>query len=155
MMGGSSWCGYFLRLVLVTSSFHHRYNRQSGSTVVCRAFSTTRTLLWTHNPTNQNPNQNQKNRQHHTPQQFIRPPLLLPAAAAPVLTVTALSSSSSSSSQNEEEATIETVDIVVIGSGIGGLSCAALLATAGKRVKVVEKHYEIGGCKFLLYDSRF
>jgi len=29
---------------------------------------------------------------------------------------------------------------------IGGLSCAALLATAGRKVLVVEAHYEIGGC---------
>ena len=36
--------------------------------------------------------------------------------------------------------------MVVIGSGIGGLSCASMLAASGKRVKVLEKHYEIGGC---------
>ncbi|EGB11873.1 hypothetical protein AURANDRAFT_1318, partial [Aureococcus anophagefferens] len=37
-------------------------------------------------------------------------------------------------------------DVVVIGSGIGGLSCAGLLAAAGKRVCVLESHYEFGGC---------
>ena len=40
----------------------------------------------------------------------------------------------------------ETFDVVVIGSGIGGLSCAGLLAAAGKSVCVVESHYEFGGC---------
>ncbi|KAH8047956.1 all-trans-retinol 13,14-reductase [Aureococcus anophagefferens] len=40
----------------------------------------------------------------------------------------------------------ETYDVVVIGSGIGGLSCAGLLAAAGKRVCVLESHYEFGGC---------
>ena len=40
----------------------------------------------------------------------------------------------------------ETADIVVIGSGYGGLSCAALLASRGKKVAVLEQHYEIGGC---------
>ena len=40
----------------------------------------------------------------------------------------------------------EIVDVVVIGSGIGGLSCAALLAASGRSVRVLEQHYEIGGC---------
>lgn len=37
------------------------------------------------------------------------------------------------------------VDIVVIGSGIGGLTSAALLAKAGKSVLVVEQHDRPGG----------
>lgn len=36
-------------------------------------------------------------------------------------------------------------DVVVIGGGIGGLSAAAFLAYAGKRVLVVERHYAPGG----------
>jgi choline dehydrogenase-like flavoprotein len=37
-------------------------------------------------------------------------------------------------------------DAIAIGSGIGGLSCAALLARrAGKRVLVLERHYTAGG----------
>ena len=39
----------------------------------------------------------------------------------------------------------ETFDAIVIGSGIGGLCSAALLALHGKRVLVLEKHFKIGG----------
>lgn len=37
-------------------------------------------------------------------------------------------------------------DVIVIGSGIGGLTCAALLGRAGKRVLVLEGHDLAGGC---------
>ncbi len=39
----------------------------------------------------------------------------------------------------------ETTDVVVIGSGIGGLCCAALLAHYGKKVTVCESHTLLGG----------
>lgn len=40
----------------------------------------------------------------------------------------------------------ETYDLVVIGSGIGGLTVASLMAQlAGKRVLVLERHYRLGG----------
>ncbi|KAL7530706.1 hypothetical protein ACHAXR_006779 [Thalassiosira sp. AJA248-18] len=45
----------------------------------------------------------------------------------------------------------EEVDCIVIGSGIGGLSCAGLLAATGRKVKVLERHYEIGGCAHEFY----
>lgn len=38
------------------------------------------------------------------------------------------------------------VDVVVIGSGIGGLSCASLLSKSGRRVAVLESHSIPGGC---------
>lgn len=37
-------------------------------------------------------------------------------------------------------------DVVVIGAGLGGLTCAAYLAKAGARVVLVEKHHTPGGC---------
>jgi len=40
----------------------------------------------------------------------------------------------------------EETDVVVIGAGIGGLTCGAYLAKHGKRVKVLEQHYVPGGC---------
>jgi hypothetical protein len=46
---------------------------------------------------------------------------------------------------------VEEVDCIIIGSGIGGLSCASLLAATGRKVKVLEKHYEIGGCAHEFY----
>ena len=37
-------------------------------------------------------------------------------------------------------------DVIVIGSGIGGLTAAALLSVhGGKRVLVLERHYAMGG----------
>ncbi|MGF1491452.1 MAG: phytoene desaturase family protein [Microcoleaceae cyanobacterium] len=39
----------------------------------------------------------------------------------------------------------ETADVIVIGSGIGGLSCAALLAWSGRKVIVCESHTIPGG----------
>lgn len=36
-------------------------------------------------------------------------------------------------------------DVVIIGSGLGGLSCAGVLAAAGRRVTVCETHYHLGG----------
>ncbi len=37
-------------------------------------------------------------------------------------------------------------DVTVVGAGIGGLCTAALLARQGKKVLVVDAHYNLGGC---------
>ncbi len=44
-------------------------------------------------------------------------------------------------------------DAVVIGSGIGGLTCAALLSLAGQRVLVLEKNPQLGGAMMTLYPD--
>ena len=40
----------------------------------------------------------------------------------------------------------QNLDVIVIGSGIGGLSCAGFLSRIGKRCLVLEQHYIAGGC---------
>jgi all-trans-retinol 13,14-reductase len=47
------------------------------------------------------------------------------------------------------------IDTIVIGSGIGGLTCAGLLSKAGKRVLVLEQHYIAGGCTHSFEDRGF
>ncbi len=50
-----------------------------------------------------------------------------------------------SSFKRQQEKKRQEFDLIVIGSGTGGLSVAALLAKEGKRVLVLEQHYVIGG----------
>ena len=36
-------------------------------------------------------------------------------------------------------------DVIIIGSGIGGLCCGSILALAGRKVLICEAHYSPGG----------
>ncbi|XP_052073278.1 all-trans-retinol 13,14-reductase-like isoform X1 [Mytilus californianus] len=49
----------------------------------------------------------------------------------------------------------EKLDAIVIGSGIGGLSTAVLLAKAGKKVLVLEQHGRAGGCCHTFTDKGY
>lgn len=49
----------------------------------------------------------------------------------------------------------EDLDAIVIGSGIGGLTTAALLSRIGKKVLVLEQHYIAGGCTHCFEDGGY
>lgn len=46
---------------------------------------------------------------------------------------------------NQKKQFDDDIDTVVIGSGMGGLSCAAVLARLGKKVLVLEQHNDVAG----------
>ena len=41
---------------------------------------------------------------------------------------------------------MENYDAIIIGAGLGGLTCGAKLAKEGKKVLMVEQHNVVGGC---------
>lgn len=47
------------------------------------------------------------------------------------------------------------LDAIVIGSGMGGLTAAALLAKMGQRVLVLEQHDQAGGCCHVFVEKGF
>ena len=41
---------------------------------------------------------------------------------------------------------MDDIDILIIGSGLGGLVCGAVLSREGYKICIVEKNKQIGGC---------
>lgn len=56
--------------------------------------------------------------------------------------------------QPEPNLAPDAFDVVVIGSGMGGLSSALLLAKEGFKVCVLERHYRPGGCLHRFFRKR-
>lgn len=49
----------------------------------------------------------------------------------------------------------QNLDVIVIGSGIGGLTVAATLAKVGKKVLLLEQHDQAGGCCHTYIEKGF
>lgn len=49
----------------------------------------------------------------------------------------------------------ENLDAIIIGSGVGGLGLAVLLAKVGKKVLVLEQHDRAGGCCHTFTEKGF
>lgn len=49
----------------------------------------------------------------------------------------------------------QNLDVIVIGSGIGGLAAGATLAKVGKKVLVLEQHDQAGGCCHTYIEKGF
>lgn len=49
----------------------------------------------------------------------------------------------------------EKIDAIIVGSGIAGLTAAALLAKTGKKVLVLEQHDQAGGCCHTFVEKGF
>ena len=46
-------------------------------------------------------------------------------------------------------------DAIIIGAGVGGLSCAAKLAINGKRIMILEKIHHIGGTSHIFKRGKY
>lgn len=50
---------------------------------------------------------------------------------------------------------LDDIDVAIIGSGIGSLSCACILSKCGYKVAVFEQHYTVGGSTHMFKDGGY
>ena len=85
---------------------------------------------------------------------------LAKAFVVPKAGIVGPSPTSLSAKKQSDEIPTEEVDVVVIGSGLAGLSCAALLSHCDRKTVVLEAHDTPGGAVrsigvFLLFSFKF
>ena len=77
------------------------------------------------------------------------------AFVVPRAGIVGISSTSISAKKQSDEIPTEEVDVVVIGSGLAGLSCAALLSHCDKKTVVLEAHDTPGGAVRFVVEFSF
>ena len=73
-------------------------------------------------------------------------PLLLLTCTIEIHSLSSSTRGTLRSRSSLQQTSIEECDVAVIGSGIGGLTSAAILSKYGLKVHLFESHYRPGGC---------
>ena len=77
---------------------------------------------------------------------FVKKPLFVRSSTSPSSTSSSLRSTTTSTTTTPKEGPDNEYDVIIVGSGIGGLSAGAMLTKYGYKVGIFESHYTPGGC---------